>query len=149
MLTQKAMPKLKKPKQNKGEFAAVILIGVAQIATVALCLAFQFDAFDTSISCPNILFEDDGLLLAQFTGLVLTTPWNIERSLTTSFVFIVSAVLFLTFATSILIAENSLVYLQDCNDTSGKRGAYTCVLWINLFCFVHTAILWGYRIYSL
>ena len=135
--------------RSLGEFFSIILIGLAQVAAVLVCISFVAGAFEISQSCAAQHFEDDGLLLAQITGLILTTPWNIEKTLTPTFVFIISATLFFTFATSIIISENSIENLRPCSDTNGKKGAYYSLVWINLFSFLHTAVLWGYRIYTL
>ena len=142
--TKTVMPR----KHSPGEYFAIVLIGLAQIAAVGICVSFVFGAFELPNSC-SISFEDDGLLFAQLIALILTTPWNLSKTLTTEFVFIVSAVLFLSFTTSIVIAENANEALRVCSETQGKRGAYSSIIWINLFSFLHTAVLWGYRIYKL
>lgn len=137
-----------KRKHSPGEYFAIVLIGLAQVAAVGICVSFVFGAFDLPSSCTGI-FEDDGLLLAQLIAVILTTPWNLENKLNQEFVFIVSATLFLSFTTSIVIAENAIENLRTCPETGGKRGAYSSIVWINLFSFLHTAVLWGFRIYKL
>ncbi len=133
--------------KNTGEFFAVILIGLAQLAAVAVSTSFVFGAFPAPSSCPQTQFEDDGLLLAQITALVLTTPWNTDRRLPPLFVLIIAATLFFNFATSIIIAENSIEAIRTCgSQTGGKKGAYYYLVFSNLFTFIHTAVLWGVRI---
>lgn len=132
-----------------GELLSVVVIGITQVAAVIICLCFLAGEFNTFTNCPSARFEDDGLLLAQITALILTTPWNLEKKLDALFVFIISATLFFTFATSIIISENSIEELRKCQNHSGKKGAYYSLVWINLFSFFHTAVLWGYRIYRL
>ena len=132
-----------------GELLSVSIIGITQTAGVIICICFLAEVFDTFTECPYAKFEDDGLFLAQITALILTTPWNLEKKLDTLFVFVISATLFFTFALSIIISENSIEELRNCQNRSGKKGGYYSLVWINLFSFLHTAVLWGYRIYRL
>lgn len=133
-----------------GEFFAVVIISLLQLAAVAVSTSFVLGAFSLP-QCTSAKFEDDGLLFAQITALILTTPWNVDRRLPKIFVYIISATLFFTFTTSIIISENSIEEIRQnsCTDSKGKKGAYYSLVFINLAVFIHTAVLWGYRIATL
>ena len=131
-----------------GELVAVVCIALAQVAAVGVAISFVAGAFSVEQSCPDAAFEDDGLLLAQITAVLLTTPWNVDRKLSRIFNQVISVALFFTFATSIIIAENSIESLRACGSAAGggKKGAYYSIVFINLLIFVHTSVLWGIKI---
>ena len=124
-----------------------IAVAALNLAAVILSLLLNLNAFDAAEELCDSLFGDHALLLATVSALVLTTPWHKSTQLgKRTDRLVVTAVplaLLLTYAACIVIALNGEAYLDrgECPSASGRRGAYTSIVWLSLFCFLHTTLI--------
>lgn len=124
-----------------------IAVAALNLAAVVVAVLLNLNAFDTAEERCNSLLGDHALLLAAVSALVLTTPWHKSTQLGKRpdplVVTAVPLALLLTYAACIVIALNGKDFLDrgECPSATGRRGAYTSIVWLSLFCFLHTTLI--------
>jgi hypothetical protein len=138
---------------------AFMLIGAFNIVTVVCALLLNLHVFEESSQNAVCIaqFGDQALLLASLTALVLSTPWNFStlelrgvpidskaHGQVSSLVSLaIPLSLLLVYCTLIVLCLNGIDFLDDgvCPNINGRRGVYTCLVWLSLFCFLHTTLV--------
>lgn len=135
-------------------FVAVAAVNVVSFVLGLLLNLHVFD--DGAISC-EARFGDQALVLATISALVLTTPWNFvitERQIVNgphggvaSPEFLITAsvplTLLLLYLSIVVLAlnGNELIRTGVCPSTNGRRGAYSALVWLDIFVFLHTVVV--------
>lgn len=140
---------------------AFMLIGTCNIVTVISALLLNLHIFETTSTGASCIaqFGDQALFLAAASALALTTPWNFAtleaknwKKLkgnqygiqTQNLIGIaVPLSLMLVYSTLIVLCLNGIEFLNNgvCPNINGRRGVYTCLVWLSLFCFLHTTFV--------
>ena len=138
----------------------LVFTAVAAINVVAFVLALLLNlhAFDDDFASCEARFGDQALVLAAIAALALTTPWNfvithdykprirenngyaspgflVFTSVPLTLLFVYLSIIVLALNGNELIAEGS------CPATNGRQGAYSALVWLDVFVFLHTVVL--------
>lgn len=138
----------------------LVFTAVASINVVAFVLALLLNlhVFDDEFATCEARFGDQALVLASIAALVLTTPWNFvithqhssgvrDRHSYTSPEFLiftsVPLTLLLVYLSIVVLAlnGNELIAEGSCPATNGRQGAYSALVWLDVFVFLHTVVL--------
>lgn len=121
-----------------------LIIAVINLVVAIISALLNAGAFDSGHEACDALFGDHALLLAASSVLVLTTPWHIAtqstKHKTPLATVAVPLALLLIYATCTVIAINGeeIIDLGQCKSANGRYGAYASIVWLSLFCFLHT-----------
>ena len=138
----------------------LVFTAVASINVVAFVLALLLNlhVFDDEIATCEARFGDQALVLASIAALVLTTPWNFvithqhktgiresNNYASPGFLIFTSVplTLLLVYLSIIVLALNGNELIADgsCPSTNGRQGAYSALVWPDVFVFLHTVVL--------
>jgi len=120
------------------------IVAVINLAVGIVAALLNVGAFDEGHEECDALFGDHALFLAAISALVLTTPWHVAtQSAKRKNALVTTAVpltLLLTYASCIVLALNGelLIDRGQCKSANGRYGAYASIVWLSLFCFLHT-----------
>ena len=134
-----------------------VAVAAVNVVSFVLGLLLNLHAFDDGAIACEARFGDQALVLATISALVLTTPWNFviteSPALNGSYKafaspeFLISAsipitLLFLYLSIIVLALNgNELIQSGVCPSTNGRRGAYSALVWLDIFVFLHTVVI--------
>lgn len=134
-----------------------VAVAAVNVVSFVLGLLLNLHVFDDGAVACEARFGDQALVLATISALVLTTPWNYVitespalnrgyKEFATPEILICESIpitlLFLYLSIIVLALNgNKLIQSGVCPSTNGRRGAYSALVWLDIFVFLHTTVI--------